>query len=369
MLEALAVFGGVDHVGRGADDGHARFFQAQRQFERGLSAVLHDDAGGFFLVHDFQHVFKRERLEVEAVGGVVVGGDGFGVAIDHDGLVAVFAHGQRGVHAAVVEFNALADAVGAAAENHDFFAAGGFGLAFFFVGGIQVGRAGGEFGGAGVHALVDGAHAQRVAVRAHGVLIRVQELGQAPVGKAFLLEGAHGGGVQRGEGGLAFFGHEAVDVQLDAHDLLDLHEEPFVDFGELVHFVQRPAGGEGVAHEPDALRAGFAQLFFQRFAVFGFFVHAVHAHFQAAQGFLERLLEGAANGHDFAHAFHLRGQVAVGLREFLEGKARDFGDDVVNRRLEAGGRGAAGDFVFQLVQGVADGETRGDRGNWEAGRL
>ena len=39
-------------------------------------------------------------------------------------------------------------------------------------------------------------------------------------------------------------------------------------------------------------------------SVFGFFVHAVHAHFQVTQGFLERLLEGAANGHDFAHAFH-----------------------------------------------------------------
>jgi glycosyltransferase involved in cell wall biosynthesis len=70
-------------------------------------------------VDDLQHVLERQRLEVEAVGGVVVGGDGLRVAVDHDGLVAVLAHGEGGVHAAVVELDALADAVRAAAEDHD----------------------------------------------------------------------------------------------------------------------------------------------------------------------------------------------------------------------------------------------------------
>jgi hypothetical protein len=40
-------------------------------------------------------------------------------------------------------------------------------------------------------------------------------------------------------------------------------------------------------------------------------------------------LERAANGHRFADAFHLRGERGVGLREFLEGKARNLGDDVI----------------------------------------
>ena len=38
--------------------------------------------------------FQGQGLEIKAVGGVVVGGDGFRVAVDHDGLVTVFAHGQ-----------------------------------------------------------------------------------------------------------------------------------------------------------------------------------------------------------------------------------------------------------------------------------
>ena len=69
---------------------------------------------------DVQHVLERERLEVEAVAGVVVGGDGLGIRVDHDGLEAQFAQREAGMDAAVVELNALPDAVGAAAEDHDF---------------------------------------------------------------------------------------------------------------------------------------------------------------------------------------------------------------------------------------------------------
>src|SRR5688500_19706717 len=48
-----------------------------------------------------------------------------------------------------------------------------------------------------------------------------------------------------------------------------------------------------------------------------------------------------------------------GVLELLEGEARDLGDDIVDRRLEAGRRGA-GNLVLDLVERVADGEL-GDR--------
>ncbi len=60
--------------------------------------------------------------------------------------------------------------------------------------------------------------------------------------------------------------------------------------------------------------------------------------------------------------------VSLGLRELLEGEARDLGDDVVDRRLEAGRR-LARDVVADLVERVADGELGGDLGDREAGRL
>ena len=61
------------------------------------------------------------------------------------------------------------------------------------------------------------------------------------------------------------------------------------------------------------------------------------AGFQRAQAFLQRLLEGAADGHRLADGLHLRGQHRVGGREFLEGEARDLGHHVVDRRLEDAG--------------------------------
>jgi predicted signal transduction protein with EAL and GGDEF domain len=77
----------------------------------------------------------------------------------------LLAQRERGVHAAVVELDALADAVGAAAEDDDL-AAVGRRLALVLVGRVEVGRVGGELGGAGVDALVDRAHAEAWRARA-----------------------------------------------------------------------------------------------------------------------------------------------------------------------------------------------------------
>ena len=67
FLEALTVFSRIDHVGTGADDGHARGLQPQSQFEGGLATILDDDARGLFLVDDFQHILQREGLEIQSI--------------------------------------------------------------------------------------------------------------------------------------------------------------------------------------------------------------------------------------------------------------------------------------------------------------
>lgn len=186
----------------------------------------------------------------------------------------------------------------------------------------------------------------------------VQQEGQAAVGKTAALQFEQRGVVQVGQRLL-------LERQLDVDDFLDLGQEPGIDVGEVVHLVERKALREGIAHIPDTLGTGLAQFDLQLLAVGGFLVQAVHADFQAAQGFLERLLEGPAHGHDFADRLHLRGQAGIGLREFLEGKARHLGDDVVDGRLEGGRSRAAGDLVAQLVQRVAHGQAGRDLGDGE----
>ena len=59
-----------------------------RQLQRRLAAELDHDAVGLLALADGQHRLDVERLEVEAVGRVVVGRDRLRVAIDHHRLVA-----------------------------------------------------------------------------------------------------------------------------------------------------------------------------------------------------------------------------------------------------------------------------------------
>ena len=92
------------------------------------------------------------------------------------------------------------------------------------------------------------------------------------------------------------------------------------------------------------------------------------AGFQAADAFPQGFFEGAADGHHFADGFHLGAERGVGAGEFLEGPLGDFDDDVIDGRLEAGGR-FEGDVVADLVEAVAHGELGGDLGDGEAGGL
>ena len=88
----------------------------------------------------------------------------------------------------------------------------------------------------------------------------------------------------------------------------------------------------------------------------------------ASPGLADRLRKGPTDRHRLADRLHGRGQHRRCLGELLEREARDLHDDVVERRLEGGGR-LPRDVVRDLVQAVADGEQRGDLRDREAGRL
>ena len=82
---------------------------------------------------------------------------------------------------------------------------------------------------------------------------------------------------------------------------------------------------------------------------------------------MQRFLEGAANRHGFAHRLHRGGERLFSAREFFKGEARNFGDDIINGRLERGRRCAACNIVVDLVERVADRELGRDTRNREAG--
>ncbi len=117
-VPALAVLGQVDGLGRGADHQLAAA-GCPTSFSGVWPPRDTITPTGLLGLDDVHDVLVGERLEVEPVGGVVVGRHGLGVAVDHDRLEAGVAQGEAGVDAAVVELDALADAVGARAQDHD----------------------------------------------------------------------------------------------------------------------------------------------------------------------------------------------------------------------------------------------------------
>ena len=89
---------------------------------------------------------------------------------------------------------------------------------------------------------------------------------------------------------------------------------------------------------------------------------------QAAEAFLEGLLERASDRHRFADRFHLGRERRIGRGELLERESGDLHHHVVEHRLERGRRDPR-DVVGQLVQPVADGHLGPDAGDREARRL
>ena len=369
LLKTLAILGQVNRIRRGTNNRYPCGLKRTRQVERRLPAKLNDYTFGFFQVNDLEYVLVGQRLEVQSVRRIVVGGDGFRVAVDHDGFVTVFAHRQRGVYAAIIEFDALPDSIGTAAEHDDLVTIAGFGLAFLVVTRIQVGGARREFGGAGVDALVNGPYTERTPVFADADLVATEQVRDAIVRKTLALQIAHLVRVDRVEPASGQAGFE-----LD--QFFDLHQEPRIDGGMIENLFEAVARTKSIGDIPDPLCTRQTQLLaVQVFEILRIhilvddLVEPVHAGFESAQGFLKGLLEIASDRHNLANRLHLCRQSIIGLREFLEGKPRNLGHDIVDARFERGRGCAAGDIVLELVQRIAYRQLGRDLGNRESGGL
>ena len=242
------------------------------------------------------------------------------------------------MHAAVIEFNTLPDAVRSATQHHDFFVIGRLRFTLLFISGIHIGRFRGKLCSAGVNPFIDWVNAESMTRFTHDFIRGAQQFCETAVCKAFLFQTIQRVFVEVGNG-------DFVEPQFNVHNVFDLRQKPRVDTGQRMDFVQAEPLGKRVADVPDTFRAGFSEFFFNGFPVPGFFIQSVNADFQTAQRFLKRFLKGPANRHDFADRFHLSGQMMVSLREFFKSETRYFGHNVINGRLKRGWSGAAGDIV------------------------
>ena len=240
LLEPLPVLRHVDSVGAGAQDGNAGLGQRLRQFQRGLPTVLDDAAQQCAVLllpaNERNNVLGGQRLEVKPIGGVVIGADGFRVAVDHDGLEPRVLQRVGRMHAAIVELDALAYPVGPAAEDDDLGAVGRIGLAdrravTAFIGGVHVRCGGGEFRRAGVYSLVDGDHAQAEADAGDVVRGATGQLTQPCVGEAQRLQAAQFPGLPRQA--------EGFDGSFGRDNAFHLPQEPRVELAGIMDVLHR----------------------------------------------------------------------------------------------------------------------------------
>ena len=118
--EKFSIFRGLDALRLRAENRNAGRFQSVREVERRLSAELHHHAFGPLLLIYIENVLQRERLEIEFVARVVIGRNRFRIRVHHDRFEPELAQRERGVHAAVIELDSLADAIWSASKNHYF---------------------------------------------------------------------------------------------------------------------------------------------------------------------------------------------------------------------------------------------------------
>ncbi len=276
--------------------------------------------------------------------------------------------------AAIVEFDALADPVGAAAQDDDLALVGRRALIREracerrFVGRIHIGGRRGELRGAGVDALEYRTHPECVPPRLDVGLRCLGQHRQPRVRKAHGLEGPHAEGV----------GRQAVVLDPGFHldDAAHLRQEPGIDLAGGEDLLVAPAEPHRLRHLQKAIGCRRSQCGADRVLVVAAaealdldFVESGQPGLQATQGLLQAFLKGAADRHHFADRFHRGGQRGGSAGKFLERKARNFGDDVIDGRFERSRRRTAGDVVGDLVERVANRKLGGDLRNWKTGGL
>ncbi len=275
---------------------------------------------------------------------------------------------------AIVEFDPLPDAVGAAAEDDDLFTAGGVRLAHLaarqrtFVGRIHIRGRRRKLGRACVDSLVDREHPERPPPARHFQCGEACEVGEPRIRKAHRL--------QLAERALRLGQSVSADLGLNVDNLLQARDEPRIDSAKSVDLLMIDAEAKRLRDLQDAVGRGRAKRFADDVLVVALAESLQHVVVEAgqtdlhrAQRLLQAFVEGAPDRHDFADRFHGGREYRRRAGKLLEREARNFRHHVIDRRLEGRGRRAFGDVVVEFVQRVAHRQFRGDLRDGEARRF
>ena len=130
-----------------------------------MSAKLNNYSHRVFMTNNVVDVFPENGFEIKFICCVEVRRNGFRIAVDHDGFVSAFLCSEHAVHARVIEFNTLTNAVRAASQYNNFFVFGTNTFILVFEGAVVIRSLRFELCRAGVYQFVHTLNAHLVALR------------------------------------------------------------------------------------------------------------------------------------------------------------------------------------------------------------
>ena len=372
LVEQLTILRRVHVFRAGSQDRDAHFHQAFGELDGGLAAELHHRSVGMLDVHHVLHILRRQRLKIQLVRDVEVRAHGLRIVVDDDRLIARFGKSPGGVDGAVVEFDSLPDADGAASQHQHLLradgtvraqlAASGFlRLVFPAVYGIVIRGACRELGGAGIHHFVG---CRDAVFQTQRFDLSLRHSGQAADHVVRKLQTLRLPQKLRGQRPL-------LQRRFHFHQNIQLVNKPLVHHGDLVDRLIIQPFPQGFRNHPDPLVVHLFQALLQILRGQGGKIiasQAVHMLLQRADGLHQRPFKAGADTHHLAGGLHLGGEGPLGGDEFIEGQTGHFHHAVVKRRLEAG-VGLSCNRVFDLIQGIAQGDLCRHLGDGVAGRL
>ena len=163
LVEALSVLCGIYHIRGCTEDTDSHIGEISCKLDSGLTAELYHNAVGLLGLDDGLNVLFCEGVEVQTVACIKVGGNGLGVVVADNSLVAQLLQRPYAVYGAVVELDALPDTDRTASENDDLLLSlvGALDellcLILLVEGGVEVGSLSLELACTGIYHLVDSA--------------------------------------------------------------------------------------------------------------------------------------------------------------------------------------------------------------------
>ena len=307
------------------DDLYTKVIERLRQVDGGLSAKRCDNALRLLKLDDIHNVLCSKRLEIKLVCGGIVGGNGLGVIVDDNSLVARIFNSRNRVNGGIVKLNTLTDTDRTCTENDDLLLVGEAGGVFTCVGGVEVRNVCSCV--AGVYHTEGREKTLFLSEVKYASLITIPKLSNVLVGEAHLL--CLGKCIKV----------EALALKgvLHLNDVLDCLKE---EGGNLSHFVKllyTLTAAEELGNSKDIVIAEFLDVGEHLLACHSvklLVVEVVYTDLKRANALKERLLKRGADAHNLTCGLHLCAKAVGRGGKLIEGESGKLRDNVVKTRLE-----------------------------------